>query len=47
MLVIAKRCKARTLQVSTSEAHGNSKEHPQKETYWGNVNTIGPKSYYD
>lgn len=47
MLGIAKRCKARILQASTSEVYGNPKEHPQKETYWGNVNTTGPRSCYD
>lgn len=46
-LGIAERCKARILQAPTSEAYSNSKEHPQKETYWGNVNTIGTRSYYD
>lgn len=47
MLGIAKRCKARILQASTSEVYGDPNEHPQKETYWGNVNTIGPRSCYD
>lgn len=47
MLGIAKRCKARILQASTSEVYGDPKEHPQKESYWGNVNCIGPRSCYD
>jgi UDP-glucuronate decarboxylase len=44
---LAKRVKARMLLTSTSEIYGDPKEHPQKETYWGNVNTIGPRSCYD
>jgi len=47
MLGLAKRCKARILQASTSEVYGNPLEHPQKETYWGNVNTLGPRACYD
>lgn len=47
MLGIAKRCKARILQASTSEVYGDPLEHPQKETYRGHVNTIGPRSCYD
>ena len=47
MLGIAKRTKARILQASTSEVYGNPLEHPQKETYWGNVNSIGIRSCYD
>ncbi len=47
MLGLAKRVKARILQASTSEVYGNPKEHPQKESYWGNVNPIGPRSCYD
>jgi UDP-glucuronate decarboxylase len=47
MLGIAKRCKAKILQASTSEVYGDPKEHPQKETYWGHVNPIGPRSCYD
>jgi UDP-glucuronate decarboxylase len=47
MLGLAKRVKARILQASTSEVYGNPLEHPQKETYWGNVNTIGIRSCYD
>ena len=47
MLGMAKRVKARILQASTSEVYGNPLEHPQKESYWGNVNTIGIRSCYD
>lgn len=47
LLGMAKRCKSRILQASTSEVYGDPKEHPQKETYWGNVNTLGPRSCYD
>jgi UDP-glucuronate decarboxylase len=47
MLGLAKRVKARILQASTSEVYGDPTIHPQKETYWGNVNTIGPRSCYD
>jgi UDP-glucuronate decarboxylase len=47
MLGLAKKCKARILQASTSEIYGDPLEHPQKETYRGNVNTIGPRSCYD
>ncbi len=47
MLGLAKRTKARFFLASTSEVYGNPLEHPQKETYWGNVNTIGPRSCYD
>ncbi len=47
MLGLAKRTKSRILQASTSEVYGNPLEHPQKETYWGNVNTIGIRSCYD
>ncbi|HVS45284.1 MAG TPA: UDP-glucuronic acid decarboxylase family protein [Verrucomicrobiae bacterium] len=38
---------ARLLFASTSEAYGDPKEHPQRETYWGNVNPVGPRSCYD
>ncbi|WP_327033503.1 NAD-dependent epimerase/dehydratase family protein [Micromonospora ureilytica] len=38
---------ARFLMASTSEAYGDPKEHPQRETYWGNVNPIGVRSVYD
>ncbi len=47
MLGLAKRVKARVLQSSTSEVYGDPHEHPQKESYWGNVNCIGPRSCYD
>ena len=47
MLGLAKRVKAKILQASTSEIYGNPMVHPQKEDYWGNVNTIGPRSCYD
>jgi len=47
MLGLAKRVKARVLQASTSEIYGNPTVHPQKEDYWGNVNTIGIRSCYD
>ena len=47
MLGLAKRVRAKILQASTSEIYGNPKVHPQKEDYWGNVNTIGPRSCYD
>lgn len=47
MLGIAKRCKARILQASTSEVYGDPAEHPQTEKYWGNVNPIGIRSCYD
>lgn len=47
MLGMAKKHKARILQASTSEVYGDPLEHPQKETYRGNVNTIGPRACYD
>ena len=47
MLGLAKRTKASILQASTSEVYGDPNVHPQPETYWGNVNTIGPRSCYD
>lgn len=47
MLGLAKRTKARILFASTSEVYGDPKEHPQKESYWGNVNPIGIRSCYD
>ncbi len=47
MLGLAKRLKAKILQASTSEVYGDPVEHPQKETYWGNVNPIGIRSCYD
>ena len=47
MLVLAKRLRARILQASTSEVYGDPTVNPQPETYWGNVNPIGPRSCYD
>jgi len=47
MLGLAKRTKARILQASTSEVYGDPDVHPQVESYWGNVNPIGPRSCYD
>ena len=47
MLGLAKRVKARILQASTSEVYGDPAVHPQKETYRGNVNCIGPRACYD
>lgn len=38
---------ARLIQASTSEVYGDPLEHPQKETYWGNVNSMGPRACYD
>ena len=47
MLGLAKRTGARILQASTSEIYGDPVVHPQVESYWGNVNPIGPRSCYD
>jgi len=47
MLGLAKRVRARILQASTSEIYGDPQIHPQPESYWGNVNTIGIRSCYD
>jgi UDP-glucuronate decarboxylase len=47
MLGLAKRVKAKILQASTSEIYGDPAVHPQTEDYWGNVNSIGPRSCYD
>uniref|UniRef100_A0A7S0I3G1 UDP-glucuronate decarboxylase n=1 Tax=Hanusia phi TaxID=3032 RepID=A0A7S0I3G1_9CRYP len=47
MLGLAKRVRARILFTSTSEVYGDPTEHPQKETYWGHVNPIGPRACYD
>jgi UDP-glucuronate decarboxylase len=47
MLGLAKRLKIKVLQASTSEIYGDPAVHPQPETYWGNVNPIGPRSCYD
>jgi UDP-glucuronate decarboxylase len=47
MLGLAKRLRCRILQASTSEVYGDPTIHPQTESYWGNVNPIGPRSCYD
>ncbi|KAI3469370.1 hypothetical protein Pfo_026033 [Paulownia fortunei] len=47
MLGLAKRVGARFLLTSTSEVYGDPLQHPQAETYWGNVNPIGVRSCYD
>jgi UDP-glucuronate decarboxylase len=47
MLGLAKRVGARFLQASTSEVYGDPSVHPQTESYWGNVNPIGPRACYD
>uniref|UniRef100_H2XQR7 UDP-glucuronic acid decarboxylase 1 n=1 Tax=Ciona intestinalis TaxID=7719 RepID=H2XQR7_CIOIN len=47
MLGLAKRVRATMLLASTSEIYGDPEEHPQKETYWGHVNPIGPRACYD
>ena len=47
MLGLAKRLKAKILQASTSEVYGDPSVHPQTETYWGNVNPVGPRACYD
>jgi dTDP-glucose 4,6-dehydratase len=46
-LGLAKAKNARFVIASTSEVYGDPLEHPQKETYWGNVNPIGPRGVYD
>ncbi|BDG07470.1 UDP-glucuronic acid decarboxylase family protein [Anaeromyxobacter paludicola] len=46
-LKLAQRAGARFLLSSTSEVYGDPAEHPQRETYWGNVNPIGPRAVYD
>ncbi|MGS2645106.1 NAD-dependent epimerase/dehydratase family protein [Streptosporangium sp. LJ11] len=46
-LGLAKEKGARFLLASTSEVYGDPLEHPQRETYWGNVNPVGPRSVYD
>jgi dTDP-glucose 4,6-dehydratase len=46
-LDIAHKYNAAFLQASTSECYGDPLEHPQKESYWGNVNPVGPRSVYD
>jgi len=47
LLELARTNKARFILGSTSEVYGDPKQHPQKEEYWGNVNTTGPRSCYD
>ena len=47
MLGLAKRLRVPVLQASTSEVYGDPAVHPQVESYWGNVNPIGPRSCYD
>lgn len=47
MLELTRKHKAKFLLASTSEIYGDPKEHPQKETYWGNVNPIGIRACYD
>jgi len=47
LLGLAKRCRARILQASTSEVYGDPEMHPQKESYRGSVNPIGPRACYD
>lgn len=47
LLEFAKRNKAKFLFASTSEVYGDPLEHPQKETYWGNVHTLGVRACYD
>ncbi len=46
-LGVARACSARYILASTSEIYGDPAEHPQKETYWGNVDPIGERSVYD
>jgi dTDP-glucose 4,6-dehydratase len=46
-LEVARKYRAKYLISSTSECYGDPLEHPQKETYWGNVNPVGPRSVYD
>ncbi|HCX14003.1 MAG TPA: NAD-dependent dehydratase, partial [Rhodospirillaceae bacterium] len=47
MLGLAKRTGAKILQASTSEVYGDPEIHPQVESYWGNVNPVGPRACYD
>jgi UDP-glucuronate decarboxylase len=47
MLGLAKRLRCRIFQASTSEVYGDPSQHPQLESYWGNVNPIGVRSCYD
>jgi UDP-glucuronate decarboxylase len=46
-LGLAKRTKSKILQASTSEVYGDPEVHPQNESYWGNVNPLGPRACYD
>jgi len=46
-LDLAKKYGAKYMVASTSECYGDPLEHPQKETYWGHVNSVGPRSVYD
>jgi UDP-glucuronate decarboxylase len=47
MVELARQVRARILQASTSEVYGDPTVHPQPESYWGNVNPVGPRSCYD
>lgn len=47
MLILAKKLQAKIFQASTSEVYGDPHVHPQTESYWGNVNPIGPRACYD
>lgn len=47
LLGLARRTGAKILQASTSEVYGDPEVHPQRESYWGNVNPIGPRACYD
>ncbi len=47
MLELARTVRARIMIASTSEVYGDPKEHPQRESYWGHVNPIGPRACYD
>ncbi|MFD2205740.1 UDP-glucuronic acid decarboxylase family protein [Kiloniella antarctica] len=47
MLELARKKRVPILQASTSEVYGDPEQHPQTETYWGNVNPIGPRACYD
>lgn len=47
ILGLAKRCRAKVLQASTSEVYGDPEVHPQPESYWGRTNPIGPRACYD
>ena len=47
VLELAKKCNAKVFQASTSEIYGDPLQHPQEESYWGNVNPIGVRSCYD